>query len=488
MGNNNIDFLASNFSLKKYKQLQTVNNGVNSKEVDTIKNKISTAASWLKPSSSSSTLVLSNASGTESTTISTTNPALAKEDKLDQILNLLEDITGKDVTEQEFAGFIKDFETNLKSAKPLTGKDIREADSILSQEDINTSNLGVSAGDENAFANFKLDFYKAQKEGLENSLGEWKGVNSAKARREIRNINNQIKIVGKATNFWQGRADSWEEKMKNGESKVGDDKFSTFKSNFYKSQLTGLENTMDEWLSVDKQTLHSRKQIAEIDKQIKLTEEADKFWTKENDFWRNENKAQYKTGDQAKVKKIYIGIEKIENNYDAALMGDAWAGAPEVLMKELNTLKGSLDKLKVKQEVKNDKQLKLDFKENASFADFKVGFYDSQKPELKKLMDEFIKVGDKKELANIREVMNLSEVAKSFWKDQNEFWTDLDKRKFSTENERELKTLTSRVIELESLIDEASAGSNRTGEYHAKKADLVSELNSVKSDIYALQA
>ncbi len=477
MGNKNIDFSVSSFSLKKYRQQTTLNNGVNSFGVDSTKSKIALAANLLTESSN------------KTNPIEITDAAQVKEDKLDKVLDLLEEITGKDITEKELASFIKGFESKQTLAPVAGAKSLRDKESILTQKDINSNKPGVDPGEENAFSNFKLDFYQSQKDGLENLLDEWKGVNSAQGKKEVANIKNQMKIIDKATNFWQGRADSWEEKMKEGGPKAGDDKFSTFKSDFYKSQLTGLENLMDEWLSVEDNSPKTNKQIAEIDKQIKLVEKADKFWTKENDFWAKENKAVYKTGDQAKVKKIYTQIEKIENDYDLALMEDSKKNNPDVLLKELNTLKGSLDKLKIKQDTKNDKPpLKTNFKEDASFADFKTDFYDSQKPGLKKLMDKFIKAGDTDGLAIIREELYLTDEAKRFWKDQNEFWTDLDKRKFSSGNEKELKTLTNRVVDLESLIDEASTTSDPTGAQDAKKANLVSELNSVKSEIYALQA
>lgn len=475
MGNNNIDFSANSLSLKKFLQSVNLKNDFDSSGIDSTKNKIAATANLLTESSNKENI------------IKTTIANQAKEDKLDKVLNLLEEITGKDVTEKELASFIKGFESK-KTLAPVAGtKSLRDQESLLTQKDVN-SKPGVDPGEENAYSNFKVDFYQSQKEGLENLLDKWKGVNSAQGKKEVANIKNQMKIVDKATSFWQGRADSWEEKMKEGGPKVGDDKFSTFKSDFYKSELTGLENLMDEWLSVGDNSPKTNKQIAEIDKQIKLVEKADKFWTQENDFWAKENKAQYKPENQKQVKQIYAKIETVEGKYDAAIMGDTKQGAPATLLKELNALKGSLDKLKVKQTDKNDKPLKTNFKDDASYADFKTDFYDSQKPELKKLMDQFIKAGNKKELANIREVMTQTESAKRFWKDQNEFWTDLEKRKFSSGDEKQLKTLTNKVVELESLIDQASTAPDPTGAQDAKKANLVSELNSVKSEIYALQA
>ena len=71
-----------------------------------------------------------------------------------------------------------------------------------------------------------------------------------------------------------------------------------------------------------------------------------------------ENKAQYKPGSEKQVKQIYSSIEKLENNYDAALMGDTKQNAP-ALMKELNALKGSLDKFRIKSNASNGNFLKI---------------------------------------------------------------------------------------------------------------------------------
>jgi hypothetical protein len=51
MGNKNIDFSVGNFSLKKYRQQLTLNNGVNSFGVDSTKSKIALAANLLTESS-----------------------------------------------------------------------------------------------------------------------------------------------------------------------------------------------------------------------------------------------------------------------------------------------------------------------------------------------------------------------------------------------------------------------------------------------------
>jgi hypothetical protein len=69
--------------------------------------------------------------------------------------------------------------------------------------------------------------------------------------------------------------------------------FSEFKIEFYQSQMTGLENLMDEWVSVEDDSGAARAQIAQIRAQINLVRAAIGFWRGETSFWRqeiNENK------------------------------------------------------------------------------------------------------------------------------------------------------------------------------------------------------
>lgn len=77
--------------------------------------------------------------------------------------------------------------------------------------------------------------------------------------------------------------------------------FSEFKIEFYQSQMTGLENLMDQWVSVQDDTGFARSQIAQIRAQINLVRAAIGFWRGEASFWRqeiNENKLAVKEGNK----------------------------------------------------------------------------------------------------------------------------------------------------------------------------------------------
>jgi hypothetical protein len=69
--------------------------------------------------------------------------------------------------------------------------------------------------------------------------------------------------------------------------------FSEFKIEFYQSQMTGLENLMDEYVSMDDESGFARAEIAKLRAQINLVRAAMGFWRGESSFWRqeiNENK------------------------------------------------------------------------------------------------------------------------------------------------------------------------------------------------------
>lgn len=77
--------------------------------------------------------------------------------------------------------------------------------------------------------------------------------------------------------------------------------FSEFKIEFYQSNMTGLENVMDQWVAVNDDTGFARAQIAQIRAQINLVRAAIGFWRGEASFWRqeiNENKLAVKEGNK----------------------------------------------------------------------------------------------------------------------------------------------------------------------------------------------
>lgn len=65
--------------------------------------------------------------------------------------------------------------------------------------------------------------------------------------------------------------------------------YSEFKTEFYQEQMTGLENLMDQWISVqDDDSGTARSEIAKIRSQINLVRAAIGFWRGEASFWRQE--------------------------------------------------------------------------------------------------------------------------------------------------------------------------------------------------------
>lgn len=75
--------------------------------------------------------------------------------------------------------------------------------------------------------------------------------------------------------------------------------FSEFKVEQYQSQMTGLENLMDQWMAIQDDSGSSQAQIAQIRSQINLVRAAIGFWRGEASFWRNEeneNKLAIKEG------------------------------------------------------------------------------------------------------------------------------------------------------------------------------------------------
>lgn len=64
--------------------------------------------------------------------------------------------------------------------------------------------------------------------------------------------------------------------------------YSEFKIEFYQSHMTGLENLMDEWVSVEDDSGFARSEVARIRSQINLTRAAIGFWRGESSFWRQE--------------------------------------------------------------------------------------------------------------------------------------------------------------------------------------------------------
>lgn len=74
-----------------------------------------------------------------------------------------------------------------------------------------------------------------------------------------------------------------------------------FKIELYQAQMTGLEDLMDQWISVQDDSGAARGQVAQIRAQINLVRAAIGFWRGESSFWRqeiNENKLAVKEGNK----------------------------------------------------------------------------------------------------------------------------------------------------------------------------------------------
>jgi hypothetical protein len=77
--------------------------------------------------------------------------------------------------------------------------------------------------------------------------------------------------------------------------------YSEFKTELYQSEMTGLENLMDQWVGMNDESGFARAQIAQIRSQINLVRAAIGFWRGEASFWRqeiNENKLAVKEGNK----------------------------------------------------------------------------------------------------------------------------------------------------------------------------------------------
>jgi len=77
--------------------------------------------------------------------------------------------------------------------------------------------------------------------------------------------------------------------------------YSEFKTELYQSEMTGLENLMDQWVGMNDESGFARAQIAQIRSQINLVRAAIGFWRGEASFWRQEiaeNKNAVKEGNK----------------------------------------------------------------------------------------------------------------------------------------------------------------------------------------------
>jgi hypothetical protein len=382
-------------------------------------------------------------------------------------------------------------ETLKPNSPKISSSQLRDSKNIL--DHTFNKDDGVFAHEEEAFSTFKVEFYQDQLIGLENLMDEWVSVedDNGSARAQIAQIRKQMNLVRTATSFWEGRQESWQEKMEGDQPKPGDDAFSVFKLEFYRSQFTGLENLMDEWASVEDDSGQARAQIAQIRQQIEIVEAADSFWVEENQFWRKEHKSEYKVEDQKAVKDIYTEIEDYQVRYDNALLGESNESAFEIKL-ELEKTKDKLDKYRIgyAEQAPID-GFKMKFPEEQVFADFKIDFYDSQTSGLENLMDEWVSVEDdsgqaRAQVAQIRKQIRLVDSAKNFWKEQDDFWKSLEEKDFATENKSKLDDLTGKAVDLEAKIEEAMFILDDTGRSRASVAQNRAELNAIKSEIYSL--
>ena len=91
---------------------------------------------------------------------------------------------------------------------------------------------------------------------------------SPHAKTQIKQIDDQMKLVNNAKKFWNEENHFWQ-KLNN----AGQSTENQLEIEELMAELTGLENLMDEWLSVEDDSGKADKQISVIQKEIGSTKE-----------------------------------------------------------------------------------------------------------------------------------------------------------------------------------------------------------------------
>jgi hypothetical protein len=351
---------------------------------------------------------------------------------------------------------------------------------------------GINESTEYAFSSFKIDFYQSQKTGLENLMDEYISMDddSGFARAEITKLRSQMNTVNSAIRFWNRRNDSWQEKsFSEDRLQVGDNAFSAFKIEFNRSQLTGLENLMDEYISMGDESDFANRKIAKLNAQINTLESVDSFWVEQNKFWREENTALYKQEDITKVQDIYKQIEEQETLVDSALNNQDLNGTINSKAK-LAKLQEDLSQIRQGFKKENTPTFSFDTPQEKANANSKKEFYQSQKTGLENLMDQLAINDDsgfaRAEITKLRSQMNKVNIATTFWQEQEKFFEDFSKYQFKTEDQAKVTDLMSIIKEFSNLIDQSLFKDDESGSAHSDIANLREKLYSAQSELVRL--
>jgi len=351
---------------------------------------------------------------------------------------------------------------------------------------------GINESTEYAFSSFKIDFYQSQKTGLENLMDEYISMDddSGFARAQITKLRSQMNTVNSSIRFWNRRNNSWQEKsFSEDRLQVGDNAFSAFKIEFNRSQLTGLENLMDEYISMGDESDFANRKIAKLNAQINTLESVDSFWVEQNKFWREENTALYKQEDITKVQDIYKQIEEQETLVDSALNNQDLNGTINSKAK-LAKLQEDLSQIRQGFKKENTQTFSFDTPQEKANANSKKEFYQSQKTGLENLMDQYLINDDndfaKAEITKLRSQMNKVNIATTFWQEQEKFFEDFSKYQFKTEDQAKVTDLMSIIKEISNLIDQSLFKDDESGSAHSDIANLREKLYLAQSELVRL--
>jgi hypothetical protein len=426
----------------------------------------------------------------------------ARQEKLDRVLNLIEEITGEDISEAELNELLNDGKTTF-SQKPssdntISGSELAQSKSFnLASQDL------VDPKEEKKFNLHRRNVNDSQITGFQNLLNEWvaHGSSDPNARSNMAQLRAKINLSRAGAGFHQSRAMAWQEKDAY-QLKDGDNYNTASKINNYRKDTVKLESQVSEWMSVEDDSGQARAQVAQIRAKLFMNDNVEKFLTGENDFWRLEQGAQYKTEDKDQVQQIYGNIEDLQNRMEKSIMAESSEDGGALLL-ELAKEKKQLNELRLNP----DKNLLImnpggalgaNSAEEQAFASFKTEFYQSQMMGLENLYGEWDSVQGsqdtvKDQKAQIREQMGLVGDGINFWHGENKFWSeisDMGPIDFNKVDDAydifQISFLEGQVTGLENLMDEWISVEDDSGQAKQQQNSIRSQLNQAKSEILAL--
>ncbi|MDA0771581.1 MAG: hypothetical protein O3C63_01425 [Cyanobacteria bacterium] len=96
--------------------------------------------------------------------------------------------------------------------------------------------------------------------------------------------------------------------------------FSKFKVNFFNSNIEGLENTLEQWQSVNDDTGFAATQIAAINEQLDKVNQVRDYWDTRDEFWHDQAFLTYDPNQTEVVKNLYLGIADLERRADNSIL------------------------------------------------------------------------------------------------------------------------------------------------------------------------